>query len=148
MPEKLTAVEHEFMQDEEVALVSHDFIQVDENLQELDTSRNETRLNTRRITESYAKKDWSDKMREAILLRRGFWLGSAYAVRKKAILLERFERVIAQHPAPNLGYLEEYRWRDTLEMLLGPFIVASNPSFKVAFVNEVLFKHRVHGGSW
>ena len=86
-------------------------------------------------------------MREAILLRRGFWLGSAYAVRKKAILLERFERVIAQHPAANLAYLEEFRWRDTLDMTLGPFIVASNPTFKVGFVNEVLFKHRAHGNN-
>jgi len=95
-------------------------------------------LNTRRITESHAKKDWSKEMRQAILLRKGFWLGSAYAVRKKAILLERFERVIAQHPASNLGYLD---------MTLGPFIVASNPTFKVGFVNEVLFKHRSHGNN-
>ena len=86
-------------------------------------------------------------MREAILLRRGFWLGSAYAVRKKAILLERFEKVIAQHPPANLTYHEEFKWRDTLDMTLGPFIVASNPNFKVGFVNEVLFKHRVHGNN-
>ena len=75
-------------------------------------------------------------MREAILLRKGFWLGSAYAVRKKAVPLERFETVIAQHPAAHLSYLD---------MTLGPFIVASNPTFKVGFVNEVLFKHRAHG---
>ena len=56
-------------------------------------------MNTRRITKSHAKKDWSKEMREAILLRKGFWLGSAYAVKKKAIKLQRFERVIAQHPA-------------------------------------------------
>ena len=136
MPEKLEAIEKEFLQDEEVVLVSHDFIEVDENLQDLNMLNNETRLNTRRITKSHAKKDWSKEMREAILLRKGFWLGSAYAVRKKAILLERFERVIAQHPAAHLSYLD---------MTLGPFIVASNPTFKVGFVNEVLFKHRAHG---
>jgi glycosyltransferase involved in cell wall biosynthesis len=137
MPEKLEAIEKEFLQDEEVVLVSHDFIRVDENLQDLNIL-DETNLNTRRITKSHAKKDWSDKMREAILLRRGFWLGSAYAVRKKAILLERFEMVIAQHPAACLSYLD---------MTLGPFIVASNPTFKVGFVNEVLFKHRAYGNS-
>lgn len=75
-------------------------------------------------------------MREAILLRKGFWLGSAYAVRKKAVPLERFETLIAQHPAAHLSYLD---------MTLGPFIVASNPTFKVGFVDEVLFKHRSHG---
>jgi glycosyltransferase involved in cell wall biosynthesis len=140
MPEKLEAIEKEFLQDEEVVLVSHDFIEVDENLQEFNILTNETRLNTRRITKSHAKKDWSKEMREAILLRKGFWLGSAYAVRKKAILLERFERVIAQHPAAHLSYLD---------MTLGPFIVASDPTFKVGFVNEVLFKHRTHGSnSW
>src|SRR5262249_39592693 len=105
---------------------------------------NVTRLNTRRITKMYGKKDWSDKMREAILLRRGFWLGSAYAVRKQAILLERFERLIAQHAPENLAYLEGFRLRDTLDLLLGSFIVASNPTFKVGFVDEVLFKHRAH----
>jgi glycosyltransferase involved in cell wall biosynthesis len=139
MPEKLEAIEKEFLQDEEVVLVSHDFITVDENLQDLNIL-DETRLNTRRITKSYAKKDWSKELREAILLRRGFWLGSAYAVRKKAILAERFEKVIAQHPAAYLSYLD---------VTLGPFVVASNPTFKVGFVDEVLFKHRFHGNnSW
>jgi len=151
MPKKLEAIEKEFLEDEEVVLVSHDFIEVDENLQyvhDLNTS-NETRLNTRRITKHYAKKDWSEKMRESILLNKGFWLGSAYAVRKKAILLERFERLIAQHAPANLAYLEGFRLRDTLDLPLGSFIVASNPNFKVGFVNEVLFKHREHGNnSW
>jgi glycosyltransferase involved in cell wall biosynthesis len=140
MPKKLEAIEKEFLQDEEIVLVSHDFIRVDENLQDLNIL-DETNLNTRRITKNHAKQDWSKKMREAILLRKGFWLGSAYAVRKKAILLERFEAVIAQYPAAYLSYLD---------MTLAPFIVASNPTFKVGFVNEVLFKHRVHGNnsSW
>ena len=140
MPKKLEAIEKEFLQDEEVVLVSHDFIEVDENLQyghDLNIF-NDTRLNTRRITKSHAKKDWSDKMREAILLKHGFWLGSAYCVRKKAILLERFESVIAQHPAAHLSYLA---------ITLGPFIVASNPNFKVGFVDQVLFKHRARGNS-
>ena len=74
-------------------------------------------------------------MRETILLNKGPWLGSAYAVRKKAIPLERFEMVIAKNPAAYLSYLD---------MILGPFIVASNPTSKVGFVNEVLFKHRAH----
>ena len=79
-------------------------------------------------------------MREAILFREGFWLGSAYAVRREAIPLARFETVIAQHPAAYLSYLD---------MTLGPFIVAANPTFKVGFVDEVLFKHRLHGNnSW
>src|SRR5215831_10749826 len=116
MPEKLAAIEKEFMQDEEVVLVSHDFIRVDKNLHDLNIL-DETNLNTRRITKSYAKKDWSKELREAILLRRGFWLGSAYAIRKKALLLERFEKVIAEHPAAHLSYLD---------MTLGPFIVASD----------------------
>ena len=46
--------------------------------------------------------------------------------------------MIAQHPAAYLAYLD---------MTLGPFIVASNPNFKVGFVNEVLFKHREHGNN-
>jgi glycosyltransferase involved in cell wall biosynthesis len=136
MPEKLEAIEKEFLQDEEVVLVSHDFIEVDENLQDLNMLNNETRLNTRRITKSHAKKDWSKEMREAILLKKGFWLGSAYAVRKKAVPLQRFETVIAQHPAAHLSYLD---------MTLAPFIVASDSTFKVGFVDEVLFKHRSHG---
>jgi|GEM_PF-3428125 len=142
LPQKLQAIEKEFLQDEEVVLVSHDFIQVDEDLRDLNISNNETRLNTRRITKSHTKEDWSKAMREAILFRKGFWLGSAYAVRKKAVPLKRFETVIAQHPASYLSYLD---------MTLGPFIVASNPTFKVGFVNEVLFKHRAHGdnnNSW
>src|SRR5207247_3606000 len=50
MPNKLEAIEKEFLQDDEVMLVSHDFIQVDENLQDLNMLNeiNETRLNIRR----------------------------------------------------------------------------------------------------
>ena len=86
MPEKLEAIEKEFLQDEEVVLVSHDFIEVDENLQymhDLNIS-NETRLNTRRITKSYAKKDWSEKMREAILLRQRILAGERLCRKKKS----------------------------------------------------------------
>ena len=138
MPKKLEAIEKEFLQDEEVVIVSHDFIRVDEDLHDLNIL-DETRLNTQRITKSYAKKDWNEKMREAILFRKGFWLGSAYALRKKAIPLERFERLIAQDPAAtHLSYLD---------MTLAPFLVASNQNSKVGFVNEVLFKHRVHGNN-
>jgi glycosyltransferase involved in cell wall biosynthesis len=149
MSKKLEAIEKEFLEDEEVVLVSHDFIEVDENLQYVHdwNISNETRLNTRRITKRYAKKDWSEKIRESILLRKGFWLGSAYAVRKKAIQLERFERLIAQHAPANLAYLEGFRLRDTLDLVLGSFIVASNPTSKVGFINEVLFKHREHGNN-
>jgi len=100
---------------------------------------NQTRSNTRRITKRYPKKEWSEKLRESILFNKGFWLGSAYAVRKQAISLETFEMVLAQNPAAaRLCYLD---------MALGPFIVASNPTFKVGFVNEVLFKHREHGNN-
>jgi hypothetical protein len=95
-------------------------------------------LNTRRITKSYARKDWSKEMRDAILLREGLWLGSAYAIRSKAVPLESFETLIAQHPAVRSSYLD---------MTLGPFIVASNPNCRVGFVDEVLFKHRAHGSS-
>ena len=115
MPEKLEAIEKEFLY-EDVVLVSHDFIRVDENLQDLNIL-DETNLNTRSIIRSYPKKDWNEKMREAILLRKGgFWLGSAYAVRKKAIPMERFEKVIAEDPAAYLSYLD---------MTLAPFTYSS-----------------------
>src|SRR5262245_37014903 len=52
MPEKLEAIEKEFLQDEEVVLVSHDFVEVDEDLQDLNMQHlnnlNESRMNTRR----------------------------------------------------------------------------------------------------
>jgi len=149
MPKKLEAIEKEFLEDEEVVLVSHDFIEVDKNLQYVHdwNVSNETRLNTRRITKRYPKKEWSDKMRESILLTKGFWLGSAYAVRKEAISLETFEMVLAQQRPPKLTYVKGHRWRDTLDNVLAPFIVASNANFKVGFVNEVLFKHRAHGNN-
>ena len=149
MPKKLEAIEKEFLEDEEVVLVSHDFIEVDKNLQYVHdwNVSNETRLNTRRITKRYPKKEWSEKMRESILLTKGFWLGSAYAVRKEAISLETFEMVLAQQPPPKLTYLEGHRWRDTLDNVLAPFIVASNANFKVGFVNEVLFKHKEHSNN-
>src|SRR5690349_23288450 len=35
LPKKLEAIEKEFLQDDEVVLVSHDFIRVDEDLQDL-----------------------------------------------------------------------------------------------------------------
>ena len=134
LPTKLEAIEKEFLQDEDVILVSHDFVRVDERLQDLPIST-ATHANTEMVTTRHPKQDWSREMRDAILFRRGLWLGSAYAVRKKAIPLDRFEVSLAEHPGAALSYLD---------MTLGPFVVAANPHSKVGFVNQVLFKHRTH----
>jgi glycosyltransferase involved in cell wall biosynthesis len=134
LPQKLEAIEKEFLKGEDVVLVSHDFVRVDENLQEFNIP-NDTRSNTQRITTSRAKQDWSKEMRDAILFRRGFWLGSAYAVKRTAIPLDRFEAALAKHPGVALSYLD---------MTLGPFVVAANPNSTVGFVNQVLFKYRTH----
>jgi hypothetical protein len=55
--------------------------------------------------------------------------------------------VLAQQRPPKLTYVKGHRWRDTLDNVLAPFIVASNANFKVGFVNEVLFKHREHANN-
>jgi glycosyltransferase involved in cell wall biosynthesis len=139
LPEKLNKIEESFLNDESTILVSHDFIRCNEQLEPLGIL-DQTNLNTARIIKCTDQEEWNIRFRQSIILRKGFWLGSAYAVRRSAFNLQLFESILSQIGDYHLSYLD---------MTLGPFIIASNPNGKVEFINEVLFKYRAHGAnSW
>jgi glycosyltransferase involved in cell wall biosynthesis len=134
MPEKIAEMEKLFLSDDAFFIASHDHVRVNGNL-ELSNIQDETHLNVSRITTTYPQNKWSEELKWSVLLREGYWLGSAYCIRKKFLQVEEFEKITAQYSNTQWAYLD---------MVLGPFMVASNIELKVGFVNKPLFKYRVH----
>lgn len=132
-PTKLERVATLFDADPNMVLASHGHERVDENLRPLgvvdDTHRNIARIM------ALPKPQQVKALRHSVLNREGFWLGSAYMVRKSLANIAEYARIIEQHAEARHSYLD---------LTLGPFMLASAPQATVGFVDEVLFQYRVH----
>ena len=137
MPGKLEEMEKLFLSDNNICIASHDHIRVNENMQ-VTGIIDDTHLNVKRITINYPHAEWSDQFKRSILLRKGYWFGSAYCIRKKFLRIDEFEKITASYDHTGWAYLD---------MTLGPFMVASNKNLIAGFVNSPLFKYRVHSSN-
>jgi glycosyltransferase involved in cell wall biosynthesis len=136
-PNKLEVVEREFLADPELMLLSHDHVRVDEQGANLrirdDTHRNIASLMRR----ASSRDEFSELLKETILDQKGYWLGSAYSFRKSRFDIAKFEAQIA--PFGSDGLRQTY-----LDLVIGPFLVLTNPSKKVGFTPDTSFAYRVH----
>jgi glycosyltransferase involved in cell wall biosynthesis len=131
--EKCAAV---FEADPEMVLVSHQHTRVDRDRRPLGIYDG-THANIDRILREVATVDGrSDAFKRSILEKRGYWLGSAYVLRRDAVDLGEFEAWVATLPRPKDVYLD---------LTLAPFLVLKNPSRRVGLVDERLFEYRIHG---
>jgi len=135
--DKLAAVEREFGADPDLVLLSHDHVRVDENGTELpirdDTHRNIAAVRRQATSPGH----FSDLLKDSILNQKGYWLGSAYAFRKAAFDLPKFDQQIAAFGTDGL--------RDTyLDLTIAPFLVLTNPRGSVGYARDTRFFYRVH----
>ena len=135
MPDKLEKIVAEFEKDEQYVIISHDHEHMDEQGHFLD-KEDDTNSNVNRITQNYSPDEWGRIFRKSILFREGYWFGSAYMVRRSVIDMVSFNRMIGENE-------ELARW-SFLDLVMGPYIVATNPKGKIGFVNEKLFRYRSH----
>lgn len=134
MPEKIEEMEKLFLSDNTICIASHGHVRVNANLEPMGIV-DDTHRNIKRITGNYPYADWSEQFKHSILLRRGYWFGSAYCIRKKYLYMHEFEKIVEHYDKSQWAYLD---------MTLGPFMMASNIKCKAAFANRPLFKYRVH----
>jgi hypothetical protein len=117
-----------------MVIASHDHRRVDAHGADLGIV-DDTNTNIRRVM-MQAPAMRSDALRDSILFRRGYWLGSAYVVRRATLDLPRFHQIIDSAP-------ELTQW-SYLDLVFGPYVVASNPEGTVGMIDEVLFDYRIH----
>lgn len=134
---KLEIVEREFLADPNLVLLSHDHVRVDENGVELPI-RDETHRNIAAIrSRARSPAHLSFLLRETVLEQRGYWLGSAYAFRRKLFDIGKFEMQIS-----NFG--PERLKQTYLDLIAGPFLVLTNPLKTVGYTADTRFFYRIH----
>ncbi len=137
IPTKLEQLERLFLEDSAMVLASHQHVYVNETLGDLGV-QDATHRNIDRIMSRVPKTERSAALRHSVLFRRGYWLGSAYVIRRSMLDLEQYERIIGQYSQTAFAYLD---------LTIGPFVVASNPTASVGMVNQRLFKYRQHSNN-
>lgn len=122
-------------EDPEMIMVSHQHARVDRWGNPLyvedDTHRN---INT--ILQKHSSPELrSTEFKRSVLEKRGYWLGSAYVIRRGALDLPAFKTWVESLPSPQNVYLD---------LVIAPYLILTNPTKNLGFVNEALFKYRLH----
>jgi glycosyltransferase involved in cell wall biosynthesis len=136
-PQKLARVAEEFSADPSVVLVTHAHRRVDADGRPTG-KLDETHSNIGRILKETDDSKRQEMFRRSILRREGVWFGSAYSVRRSMFDLNSFTRLVADHPSATNGYLD---------LVLAPYIVASNPTARIVYMDDVVFDYRIHGAN-
>ena len=135
--EKLKRVVEEFSADPAIVLVTHGHRRVDADghpTGKLD----ETHANISRILQVPDNSARQQRFRMSVLKREGIWFGSAYCIRRSKINLDIFSRLLEEHADSANG---------SLDLVLAPYIVASNPSGKISYLHDVVFDYRIHSNN-
>jgi glycosyltransferase involved in cell wall biosynthesis len=138
MPEKIESVLPLFQQFTEMAVVSHDYVRVDANRKPFEF-KDDTQKNIMRILERFhTVEEQSEAYKDSILGKRGYWGGSAYAVRRKFIDIEMFEAWKNSFPFIRNTYLD---------LVLPTFIIVNRPDVMIGYVHKKLFEYRIHANN-
>lgn len=135
--DKLAVVEREFAADPQLVLLSHDHVRVNEAGAELNI-RDETHRNIAGLRRrARSPQELSDLLKQTILEQKGYWLGSAYAFRRKSFDQTKFDAQIASFGFDRLK--QAY-----LDLVIAPFLVLTNPRGTVGYTADTRFFYRVH----
>jgi glycosyltransferase involved in cell wall biosynthesis len=135
--DKLAVVEREFAADPKLILLSHDHVRVDETGAELNI-RDETHRNIAALRRrAGSPEELSNLLKQTILDQKGYWLGSAYAFRRRSFDQAMFEGQIAR-----FGF--DWLKQAYLDLVVAPFLVLTNPSGRIGYTPDTRFFYRVH----
>lgn len=137
-PTKLERCVSMMRENEKMILVSHQHVRVDSGLRPLGV-RDDTHTNIDSIIrECSSVEERSERFKRSILEKKGFWLGSAYVIRRSALDLIAFQAWVDSLPHPEDVYLD---------LVLAPWLVLSHPEGMIGLVDEPLFLYREHGNN-
>lgn len=135
LPDKIESVLPLYEKDERLAIVSHNYIRVDDKRKDLkivdDTHENIARI----LSVSTNKVQLSEALKDSILGKTGFWCGSAYSLRKRYVDITQFENWMKEFPHTRFTYLD---------LVLPTFILINNPDVSIGYIDKVLFEYRIH----
>ena len=135
-PSKIELCLKEFLANPTHIIVSHSHQRVDVNLSPV-LFDDLTSRNIRQIFSGSASLIQS-RLRESLLYRRGFWLGSAYGLRRSAFDIDKFSGFIESSCLSRYSYLD---------LTLAPYLAACNPSGTLGYLPYHTFLYRMHGSN-
>jgi glycosyltransferase involved in cell wall biosynthesis len=135
MPEKIGSVLTVFDQHPKMAIVSHDYTRVDAKRVPMNYI-DDTQQNIERILKTcHSIEEQSEAFKESILAKRGYWGGSAYALRRSFVDIDKFEDWRTSFSFIRNTYLD---------LVLPTFILVHHPEAMVGYVHKKLFEYRIH----
>lgn len=136
--EKIKSVLPLFQQFPKMAVASHDYIRVDSNRKPLNFI-DDTQKNIAGILKKFnSPEEQSNAYKDSILGKKGYWGGSAYAVRREFIDVDKFEAW-----KNNFAFI-----RNTyLDLVLPTFIIVNQPEVMIGYVPKKLFEYRIHANN-
>ncbi len=138
MPEKIESQLPLFTAYPDMAIVSHDYIRVNANREPME-GMDETQRNIDRILKTCSTVEaQSEAYKDSILGKKGYWGGSAYALRKRFVPVEKFEAWRSSFPYIRNTYLD---------MVLPTFMLVEDPTMMVGYADRKLFEYRIHGSN-
>ncbi len=131
---KIEVIVDFYRKNEKTIMVSHMHKRVDEYLNDLNII-DETHLNLKKLRYILCQKERSEFLKKSGVYRKGFWFGSAYSFRASALNKIKFIELIKDYPKIKFCYLD---------LVLGPYIIYSNPDFNIEYVEDLYFLYRIH----
>jgi len=144
LPRKLELVEKEFTACPSVMIVTHGYQCIDGQSKLLPYHSDDTHINMRTIYEtSSCRSETTAMLKNSILCYKGFWLGSAWSIRRSALDLAAFRRFVSTFLFEGFTTLSHQDQPMAAFMVLDP----ANRNSHVGYINSVLFKYRLHGAN-
>lgn len=138
MKEKIESIMPLFENNPEMGIVSHDYIRINAigKIREVvdDTQENIARI----LRTCHTPGEQSEAFKDSILGKKGYWGGSAYALRRAFVNVEEFEQWRVSFPFIRNTYLD---------LVLPTFILVHRPQTMVGYVHKKLFAYRQHGAN-
>lgn len=136
MPDKLHLCVSEFAAHPRHYLVSHSHHRVDSRLQRL-AGADFTSTNIKRV---FKKKNDSlqSNLRNSLLWRKGFWLGSAYGIRRSSFPYHDFLKIVMHSPLSKYSYLD---------LVIGPYLAGINSYGTLGYLPNHYFLYRMHASN-
>ena len=135
---KLERCEAPFESDPRTVMMSHQHVRVDRYGAPLDV-KDDTHSNIDAILREYQEPERRTlEFKRSVLEKRGYWLGSAFMIRRDALELDVFKAWAESLPHPRHVYLD---------LVVAPYLILTNPEATIGLVDEVLLKYRFHGGN-
>jgi glycosyltransferase involved in cell wall biosynthesis len=142
--DKLELVEAAFSQNDSLMILTHNYTCIDANGESRSYTSDKTNRNMRNIyCASCDSSSKSDAFKRSILSYKGYWLGSAWSIRRCFFNLESFKSFIKSVRFPAYENLSHQ------DQPIAAFMIVDekNKNYEIDYIDKNLFFYRIHSNN-